>query len=192
MEREARGGDGAGRTRDRRHQLSAIVPSYDRALGEALLRFMPEGEQHDGHAAIGQSWLTAGGGISSARAFDWSEWTLTAYWTGAVVASATFSSEVVPGVIAFDEVVRPASREVAPLVERLGGYGPAHLTLRGGARAPPHTDGMIDGRFVAPEQQPQPPPPGSIFGRLPHDDDTVIGRWVGVGDPQTRRSQACS
>ena len=159
-----------------------FVASFGTALREALLRFMPEGEQADGHIATGQSWLTAVGAIPSARALSWSEWVLMARWTGAVAASATFSVDEVPGVIAFDEVVRPGWRELAPLVERLGGYGPAHVTLMV-RTAPPHGDGKIDGKFVAPEVRPQPPPQGTVFGRLPQGDDTVIARWVSVEQP---------
>jgi hypothetical protein len=159
-----------------------FVPSYGTALREALLRFVPEGEQVNGGVATGQSWLTAAGVASSARELNWSEWALTARWTGAVAASATFSVNEVPGVIAFDEVVRPGWRELAPLVERLGGYGPAHLTLMV-RTAPPHGDGKIDGKFVAPEVRPQPPPQGSVFGRLRQGDDTVIARWVSVEQP---------
>jgi hypothetical protein len=96
------------------------------------------------------------------------------------VALVTFTVGEVPGLIAFDEVVLPAWREIVPLVERLGGYGPAHLTLVA-RRAPEPTEEIIDGAFIAREQQPQ-PPKGTIFEKL-LEGDTLIGRWVSVEEP---------
>jgi hypothetical protein len=157
-----------------------FVPSFSEALREALARFVPKGEEPKVRVTPAQSSLTAASVVESARGVNWSEWVLTAHWTGAVVASATFSVSEVPGLNAFDEVVLPAWREIVPLVERLGGYGPAHLTLVA-RRAPEPTEDMIDGAFVAREQQPQ-PPKGNIFAKLP-DGDTVIGRWVSVEEP---------
>jgi hypothetical protein len=157
-----------------------FVPSFSEALREALARFVPKGEEPKVRVTPAQSSLTAASVVESARGVNWSEWVLTAHWTGAVLASATFSVSEVPGLNAFDEVVLPAWREIVPLVERLGGYGPAHLTLVA-RRAPEPTEDMIDGAFVAREQQPQ-PPKGNIFAKLP-DGDTVIGRWVSVEEP---------
>jgi schlafen family protein len=153
-----------------------FVPSFGTALIAALHRFAPDGERD---TVTEQSSLSATS--VSSRGRDWSRCVLSAHWNGAVVASAAFSvGEVPAGSIAFDEFVAPACRAVVPLVARLGGYGPAHLTLVA-RRAPKPTDGMIDGRFVAAEQQPQ--PPSGFFGKLPEGNGTVIGRWVSVDEP---------
>jgi hypothetical protein len=161
-----------------------FVPSSEEALREALLsRFMPERpDRANVSVLIEQSSLGAVGVLKSAREFDWSEWAVSAHWTGAVAASATFSVNAIPAPTpVLDVFLTPAYRAVAPLVKRLGGYGPAHLALIA-CRAPEHGNGMIDGRFVAPEARPQ-PPTVPLFRKLPVKDGTVIGRWTGVESP---------
>jgi hypothetical protein len=159
-----------------------FAESYEAALGEALARFVPAGETPEVGVVTRQSSLAAVGVITSARAFDWSEWAVSSHWTGAVAACATFSRDAIPAPLPADQTVfAPAYREVEALVQRLGGYGPAHLAVLA-CRAPDHTDGRIDGKFVAPEQRPQ--PPTGLFAGLPQSDPTVIGRWVSIGGPR--------
>ena len=147
----------------------------------AVRRIAPEAES--GEIRPEQQSLTALAYSPSARGLPWTAWALSAQWTGAVAASVTYSLDAVPGVgQVVDEFVRPGWREIVPLVERLGGYGPAHLTLAV-RRAPEPTDGFIDGKFLAEGYRPQPPKPASLFAKLPVGDGTYIERWTQVAPP---------
>jgi hypothetical protein len=107
---------------------------------------------------------------------------MAGFWTGAVVASAAFSAwHVEAGISAFDVVVMPAWKAVAPLAGRLGGYGPAHLALVVRVAPDRVEHELIDGVFVAPEAQPEPPSAAAeLFGKLRHGSHTLIARTVSV------------
>lgn len=88
------------------------------------------------------------------------EWHLQATWDGAVAASMSFDEHALWHLPDFEELVRIAWREVALLVERLGGYGPAHMTV---AIASVQPSGQV------------------LYGSLPVE--TRMDRHVGVGEP---------
>jgi hypothetical protein len=104
-----------------------------------------------------------------------------AFWTGAVAASATFNADAMQHVSAFDEVVWPGWGELVPLVDRLGGFGPAHLVVV----AQRAWSGMLGVATLDETRAPKDPPTDSLFARLPKDDGTVIGRWVNVEAPSS-------
>jgi hypothetical protein len=156
-----------------------FVPSFRDALVNGLSRLVPDGAQPtDLRVVTRQQSLTAAAFLSSPGGSDWSAWSLGAHWTGAVVASATFNARTITNVSVIEQVVLPGWREVVPLVERLGGYGPAHLTLLVKRASEPKEN--VGGAFVAVESQPQPPPPGTLFAQLPEGEPTRVARWVGV------------
>lgn len=109
-----------------------------------------------------------------------SAWLIQATWDGAVAACATFNpaasrTEELSG---FDHVVLPGWREAVPLVERLGGYGPAMLTLA--------IHATQDEKLPVPRQAmktppPPPPPKGTLYSKL--REETWARRWVSVGEP---------
>jgi Putative DNA-binding domain len=104
-------------------------------------------------------------------------WLVQATWDGTVAASATFNRNCVESLTPFDEIVRRGWREVAALVERLGGYGPGHLAVVIAAtQAGPLTLGDVEG-----ERPPTAPPPGTLYAALPKA--TWMGRTVSVGEP---------
>jgi hypothetical protein len=75
------------------------------------------------------------------------------------------------------ETLRRGWRETAALVERLGGYGPAHLAVVVHVAQP--AEPKVIGQSVS--QPPPPPPTGTFYTQLP--ETTLIERAVSVGPP---------
>lgn len=121
--------------------------------------------------------LLANGG---ARRQHRTTWLVQATWDGAVAASATFSPEAVTELAAVDQVIVPGWREAASLVERLGGYGPAHLTV--GVHASQPLKVQVP-RELMKAPPPPPPPAGTLYAQLPVS--TRMGRVVSVAEPSS-------
>jgi hypothetical protein len=101
-------------------------------------------------------------------------WVLQAIWDGTVVASASFSPEATVANPTVETAVQRGWREVVPLVERLGGYGPAHLSLLY-VVTQPRTD-------IDVPRDAQPLPMGDrLLSRLP--GETWIRRQLSVSPP---------
>lgn len=96
-------------------------------------------------------------------------WRVQATWDGTVAACAAFSPESVLDLSPFDQIVGRGWREIAALVARLGGYGPAHLTI--GIDVP-----------TRPASSRPDPPRGTFYARLPQGT-TWIERAVSVDAP---------
>jgi hypothetical protein len=169
-----------------------FVASFRDTLAKALWSVLPA-EPKGRDPILGQDVIGLAGHVGMSRAdaewadgdpafARWSTWALAGFWTGAVVASAAFSArQVEDGISTFDAVVMPAWKAVAPLVARLGGYGPAHLPLVVRVAPDRITHQPIVGAFVAPEVQPEPPPAAAVlYGHLRHGTDALIERTVGV------------
>lgn len=177
-----------------------FVPSLRKAIVEALWRFFA-----GGHGALGQfakpdNIVTrpqqdafavfaefderhvlhpSGGAHRQPR----SAWMLQATWDGAVAASAVLSPAALEAFATFDQVVMPGWREVVPLVQQLGGYGPAQLTV-GIYAAPDHPSNMPHlVRADTASQPPPPPPKDSLYARL--GEHTRMRRWTDVAEPTT-------
>lgn len=86
-------------------------------------------------------------------------WHILASWDGAVAASMSFDADASRDPPGFDLLLRTAWRELASIVDGLGGYGPAHLAI--GIEASATGSGL--------------------YPRLP--SPTWIGRTVNVGEP---------
>lgn len=129
-----------------------------------------------GHFEEGYDLMAGGAATRRHR----SSWLLQATWDGTVVAAAHFSPGALIGNAA-GETVQRAWREVIPLVERLGGYGPAQLSLVYAVTQPPDRDDESD-EEVPPRAL---PPPGGIFERLPATTwirrRTIVGPAEGEG-----------
>ncbi|MDQ3740085.1 MAG: hypothetical protein M3320_09650 [Actinomycetota bacterium] len=128
-------------------------------------------------AEVEEGWNLLAGG--NARPRHRSAWLVQAEWTGAVAASASFSVEAVRDLSAFDDVVMAGWRECVQLLERLGGYGPAHLTL-GISVAQPEPPSKEDEH-----RPPAPPPPdrGTLYAKL--REETWVRRRVSVAEPDS-------
>jgi hypothetical protein len=107
-----------------------------------------------------------------------STWTVQATWDGAVAASLTMNAGAISWSEPFESVLLRGWREIATLVERLGGYGPAHLAV------------VVYSSQLAPRDQvvgqvatagPPAPPQDSLYARLPLT--TLMGRTTDVGAP---------
>ncbi len=113
--------------------------------------------------------------ISTSERHRW--WMTRAQWDGAVAVAAGIADGGFTAFSAIEQLVLPGSELLAALVEQLGGYGPASLTVRVEvAVAPSDRDPSID---VTPEgvrPRPAPPPAFTLFADLP--ELTVIRRWV--------------
>ena len=105
---------------------------------------------------------------------------IQATWDGAVSASTALSPDALLHFSGFGQLVQPAWSQVAPLVARLGGYGPAQLTV-GVFTAPDVPQSMPHLRLGAAVDPPPPPTPDSLFHGLP--EYTWIRRWVTVAEP---------
>jgi len=104
-------------------------------------------------------------------------WLVQATWDGAVAASATFNANAVVNLTSFEEIVRRGWREIATLVERLGGYGPAHLAV--GIAATPASARTVG--EVLDDRPAAAPPRDTLYAALP--EATWMGRTVSVGEP---------
>ena len=103
-------------------------------------------------------------------------WLVQATWGGAAAASATFNANAVVSLTPFYEIVRRGWGEVAALVERLGGYGPAHLAVVVAVSHAGRTWGDVE------EDRPGTrPPSGTLYAALPKA--TWLRRTVSVGEP---------
>lgn len=175
-----------------------FVPSFREAIVQSLWRFFQSGhplrrreqpddiEQWPQQDAFGVLAHFEGRRVlepdQSVRPQPQSTWLMQATWDGAVAASATFSPEAVAHLSGPDEVVLPAWREVAALVPRLGGYGPAQLTL-GVYASPVRPAGQPVVHGDAAGAPPPPPPEGTLYRRL--QEHTWIRRRVSVAEPTT-------
>jgi hypothetical protein len=99
-----------------------------------------------------------------------------------VAASAVLSPAALEDFAGFEQVVLPGWREVVPLVQQLGGYGPARLTVAiyAARNRPSNQPYLKDGVAMDP---PPPPPKHTLFARL--NEHTVLRRWTNVTDPTT-------
>lgn len=177
-----------------------FVPSFREGIVKALWDFF-----RAGHGAVGQ--FVQPGNIEtrpeqdaftvlahfgdghvllpeqSAQRQSRSTWLLQATWDGAIAAAAIFSEPAVELLSGFDQVVMPGWHEAVPLVQRLGGYGPAQLTV-GLHAAPDRSDdhelkvAVEAGLTPAP---PPPPPKHTLYAHLPAH--TWIRRWISVAEP---------
>jgi hypothetical protein len=109
-----------------------------------------------------------------------SAWMVQGTWDGAVAASVAFGPAAVEDLGGFDQVVLPCWREIVPLVQQLGGYGPAHLTVRIDVSPDrPKTMSVVqEGVAFDP---PPPPPPSTLYARM--EEHTRMGRSVNVAEP---------
>jgi hypothetical protein len=173
-----------------------FVESFRDAMGEALKRFFsaadllrgryePDGgkrvQQQDALSMFAhflQGGTSEPGGGRGRRPY--STWYLQATWDGAVAAGAALSPEAVEELTEYGEVVKPTWEAVVPPVERLGGYGSAHLAVRVFA-APDLPRSMPLVRDGVAIDRPPPPPKGTLFARMP--EHTLIGWWTTVADP---------
>ena len=82
----------------------------------------------------------------------------------------------------FEQVVLPGWREIVPLVQQLGGYGPARLTVAiyAARERPTNAPYVRDGVAMEP---PPSPPKHTLFARL--NEHTVLRRWTSVAEPTT-------
>jgi hypothetical protein len=119
-----------------------------------------------------------------------STWLLQATWDGAAAAAAIFSPPAVANLSGFDQVVLPGWHEVVPLVGRLGGYGPAQLTVGVyAAQVPADGDDELDLQHAveaatALDRPEAPVPPRhTLYSRLP--EHTWVRRWVSVAEPSS-------
>lgn len=177
-----------------------FVPSFRTAIVEALWRFFGAGfpvvghsvrpndiatwPQQDAFAVLAEFGerrvLNPSGG---AHRQPGSAWMLQGTWDGAVAASAMLSPDALEAFSTFDQVVLPGWNEIVPLVERLGGYGPARLTV-GMYAAPDHPENMPHVASPGTAIQPPPPPPKhSVYAKLAQH--TRMRRWTSVGEPTT-------
>jgi hypothetical protein len=105
-------------------------------------------------------------------------WIVRGAWNGSAVASVALNPGAVEHMEPFDDLVRRGWSEIAALVERLGGYGPAHLAVVVFAAQPDQP--AVVGQVA--RQPPPPPPAGSLYARLP-EETTRMGRTVSVAAP---------
>lgn len=170
-----------------------FVPSFRDALTAAVERFVdkqPDSvetwQEQDALTAFAhfeERMVLHMGGVGAHRQ-EQTTWFVQATWDGTVAAAAAFTVEAVRDLAGMEKVVLPGWREVVPLVERLGGYGPAHLSVCVHAtqeyESPlnlpplPHRD--------APEMPL--PPQGTIFRQL-REERTWMGRHLAVEPPST-------
>jgi hypothetical protein len=172
-----------------------FVESFRDAMGEQLTRFFRAADpmrsryEPDGGGRVQQQdALSMSAHFMQGGTFEpdgsgrrlYSAWDLQATWDGAVVAGVALSPEAVEERTEYGEIVKPAWEAVVPLVERLGGYGSAHLGVRVYA-APDLPRLMPLLRNDAAVDRPPPPPKGTLFARMP--EHTLIGRLTTVTDP---------
>lgn len=166
-----------------------FVPSFREAIVAATWSFwgngQPQGidprQEQDaftvgGHFDEGYNLMSGGAATRRHR----SSWLLQATWDGTIAAAAHFSPDALIGNATVETVVQRGWREAVPLVERLGGYGPAHLSLVYAVTQPTPTppeasESLPETRAV--------PPRGGILERLP--ESTWIRRRTIVREPSS-------
>lgn len=108
-------------------------------------------------------------------------WLIQATWDGAVAACVTISERaMIGGLSAPERVILPAWQELDALAQRLGGYGPAHLSALAHA-AQENIAGTPILIGDAAGAAPPPPPDGTLYRGLP--ERTKLGRSVTLGQP---------
>jgi hypothetical protein len=158
--------------------------SFRTAIVEAVWRLCPGGQPGDIEPRQEQDAFTVAAHFDERHILhasgavhrqEVSSWLLQATWDGTLTASASFSAAALIGNELVDGAIQRGWTELVPLVERLGGYGPAHLTVGYLVTQPDDRDG-------APPLEDQPlPPTGGTFARLPAA--TWIRRHTTVAPP---------
>ena len=100
-----------------------------------------------------------------------------------LAAAAEYRRRTTGSFAGFEQVVLPGWTEVVPLVQRLGGYGPAQLTVGIYAAPAPPPDALDGEDKDANEPPPPPPPKHSLYARL--SQHTRLRRWTTVAEPMT-------
>jgi hypothetical protein len=162
------------------------VPTFRKAIVEALWRLIGNQQPDDIQTWWQQDAFTVFAHYTPKRVFDLqgdasvrrSTWLVQASWDGAVAVSGTFSDLAVEDLSAMNEVVRPGWNECATLIDRLGGYGPARLTVGVHATQPARI--AVPGVLLK-SPPPKPPPRGTPYAGLP--EETWIRRPVRVAEP---------
>jgi len=152
--------------------LASLVSARGVALDETELWQEQDAITAAGHFRAGH--LLARGGVAIPKYP--STWLVQGTWDGAVTAAASLSVEAVTSVAAIEDVVLPGWRAIVPLVEQLGGYGPAHLAVFIYARQPPEY------QLAMFAQETPVPPAGTLYADLP-ERETVLGRTVSIEPP---------
>jgi hypothetical protein len=102
-------------------------------------------------------------------------WLIQATWDGAIAASVVLNKPAIEDFSGFDQAVKPGWAAADPLVQALGGYGPAELVVHLYA-APPEP--IVGGNIAT--NVPPSPPRGTLYARLP--EHTWVQRRVNLGE----------
>lgn len=154
-----------------------FVPSFIEAMSVELERMLFEEatgrerwQQQDAYTVLAHNSQRMAYELAEDR-LEHRTWLIQATWDGAIAASVVLNAAAAYGLSGFDQAVRPAWEAVDPLVQALGGYGPAELVV--------HT-------FAAPQRRhittsaPPPAPSGTLYSRLP--EHTFVQRRVNLGE----------
>jgi hypothetical protein len=174
--------------------VKALWDYFTAGFGLGIVNFSPQPD--DIRASPEQDALTIRAHFSEGRVLrsdrsvqhqSRSTWLLQATWDGAVAAGAIFSESAVDMLSGFDQVVMPGWQQIVPLVQRLGGYGPAQLTV-GLYAAQDRSNDPVTKLQVEHGMEPPPaptPPNHTLYAKLQREREreTWIRRWVNVDEP---------
>ena len=159
-----------------------FVPSFVEAMKRALATFAfgePTGserwQEQDAYTVFAHFNERVATGIGTEDSLR-TMWFLQATWDGAVAASVVLNSPAVRDFSGFDQAVLPGWRQADELVQRLGGYGPAHLVVHTYAAPRVH----LPSEELVGNPQPPAPPGETLYGRL--REHSWVQRRVSLGE----------